>query len=76
MTKAELIEAVASSANISKVTAGEAIDATFESIAKAIRKSKRFQVPGFGTFTVRARKARKPSTTPGSTRACRPLISR
>jgi DNA-binding protein HU-beta len=59
MTKAELIEAVASSANISKVTAGEAIDATFESIAKAIRKSKRFQVPGFGTFTVRSRKARK-----------------
>lgn len=59
MTKAELIEAVASSANISKVTAGEAIDATFDSIAKAIRKSKRFQVPGFGTFTVRSRKARK-----------------
>jgi DNA-binding protein HU-beta len=59
MTKAELIEAVASSANISKVTAGEAIDATFDSIAKAIKKSKRFQVPGFGTFTVRSRKARK-----------------
>ena len=36
-----------------------AVDATFDSIAKAIRKSKRFQVPGFGTFTVRSRKARK-----------------
>jgi DNA-binding protein HU-beta len=59
MTKAELIEAVANSAKISKVAAGEAVDATFESIARAIKKSKRFQVPGFGTFTVRSRKARK-----------------
>jgi DNA-binding protein HU-beta len=59
MTKAELIEAVAATAKISKLTAGDAVDATFDTIAKAIKKSKRFQVPGFGTFTVRARKARK-----------------
>ena len=59
MTKGELIDAVAKSAEISKVAAGMAVDATFDSIAKAIRKSKRFQVPGFGTFTVRSRKARK-----------------
>ena len=59
MTKGELIDAVSKSANISKVAAGDAVDATFDSIAKAIRKSKRFQVPGFGTFTVRSRKARK-----------------
>ena len=59
MTKAELIDAVAKSANISKLTAGEAVDATFDSIARAIKKSRRFQVPGFGTFTVRSRKARK-----------------
>jgi DNA-binding protein HU-beta len=59
MTKAELIEAVAKSAKISKIAAGEAVDATFDSIAKAIKKSRRFQVPGFGTFTVRSRKARK-----------------
>ena len=58
MTKAEIIDAVAANARISKLTAGEAIDATFDSIAKAIKKSKRFQVPGFGTFTVRSRKAR------------------
>lgn len=59
MTKAELVDAVAHSARISKLAAGDAVDATFESIAKAIKKSKRFQVPGFGTFTVRSRKARK-----------------
>ena len=59
MTKAELIDAVANSAKISKLAAGDAVDATFDSIAKAIKKSKRFQVPGFGTFTLRSRKARK-----------------
>ena len=59
MTKAELVEAVAKSAKISKVTATTAVDATFDQIGKAIRKSKSFQVPGFGTFTVRSRKARK-----------------
>ena len=42
MTKAELIEAVAKSAKITKLAAGEAVDATFDGIAKAIRKNKRF----------------------------------
>jgi DNA-binding protein HU-beta len=59
MTKGDLIDAVAQSAQINKRAAGEAVDATFDSIAKAIKKSKRFQVPGFGTFTLRSRKARK-----------------
>jgi DNA-binding protein HU-beta len=59
MTKAEMIEAVAKAAKLSKRAGGTAVDATFQSIARAIRKEKRFQVPGFGTFLVRARKARK-----------------
>ena len=59
MTKADLIEAVAKAAQLNKRTAGEAVDATFEGIIKAIKKNKRFQLPGFGTFTVRTRKARK-----------------
>lgn len=59
MTKGDLIEAVAKDAKISKRAAEEAVDATFEGISRAIRKSKRFQVPGFGTFTIRSRKARK-----------------
>jgi DNA-binding protein HU-beta len=59
MTKGDLIDSVAKSAKISKRTAGEAVDATFDNIAKAIKRSKRFQVPGFGTFTLRSRKARK-----------------
>lgn len=59
MTKADLVEAVAKAAQINKRTAGEAVDATFDGIIKAIKKGKRFQIPGFGTFTVRARMARK-----------------
>ena len=59
MTKGELVDAVAKTANISKLAAGDAVDATFENIGKAIKKSKRVQVPSFGTFTVRSRKARK-----------------
>ncbi len=59
MTKADLIEVVAKATHLNKRQAGEAVDATFDGIAKAIKKSKRFQVPGFGTFTVRSRKSRK-----------------
>ena len=58
MTKGDLIGAVAKAAKLNKRTAGDAVDATFESLARAIRRDKRFQVPGFGTFNVRSRKAR------------------
>ncbi len=59
MTKADLINAVAKEAKLSKRAAGDAVDATFGNLARSIRKDKRAQVPGFGTFTVRSRKARK-----------------
>jgi DNA-binding protein HU-beta len=59
MTKGDLIDAVAKAAGINKRAAGEAVDATFDGICRAIKKSKRIQIPGFGTFTVRSRKSRK-----------------
>ncbi len=59
MTKGDLINAVAKGVKLSKRAAGDAVDATFQTLARAIKKNKRFQVPGFGTFTVRSRKARK-----------------
>jgi DNA-binding protein HU-beta len=59
MTKSDLINAVAKAAKINKRSAGSAVDTAFESIARAIKREKRFQVPGFGTFTVRSRKSRK-----------------
>jgi len=62
MTKDQLIESVQKSCNgddISKRLTGDVLDAAFESIRKAIKKDKRFSCPGFGTFSVRNRKARK-----------------
>jgi DNA-binding protein HU-beta len=59
MTKGDLVETVAKTTKLSKRAAEDAVDATFEGISRAIKRSRRFQVPGFGTFTVRSRKARK-----------------
>ena len=62
MTKAELIEKVAQTLkhrDLSKAAINEIADALFESLAKGIKKDKRFTYPGFGTYTVRTRKARK-----------------
>jgi DNA-binding protein HU-beta len=62
LTKDELITSVIKSCkdtNLSKRLAGDVVDAAFENMAKAIKKEKRFAYPGFGTFTVRNRKARK-----------------
>jgi DNA-binding protein HU-beta len=59
MTKAQLIEAVARSAQLPKETVGSVLDLTFEQISRALRKDKRFWVPGFGTFSVRRHKARR-----------------
>ncbi|GAB4541614.1 MAG: HU family DNA-binding protein [Thermodesulfovibrionia bacterium] len=58
MTKAELIDAVASGAGISKSAATKAIDSCVSAITKALKKGDRVTLVGFGTFSVRKRKAR------------------
>ncbi len=58
MTKAELIDAVARSTRQRKKTVALMLELTFEQIARAIRRDKRFAMPGFGTFSVRRHKAR------------------
>ncbi|HUU01357.1 MAG TPA: HU family DNA-binding protein [Myxococcota bacterium] len=61
MTKAELINEVLKSKGIpemSKKATGEVVDAVFTVLSKAIKKEHRFVYPGFGTFSVRKRKAR------------------
>lgn len=59
MTKAELIDTVASSAKISKADAGKAIDALVNGVKKALKKGDRVTLVGFGTFSVAKRKARR-----------------
>ncbi len=58
MNKSELIDAVASSADISKAAASRAVDAVVDSITDALKKDDQVTLVGFGTFVVRSRAAR------------------
>jgi DNA-binding protein HU-beta len=58
MNKAELIDAVASDADLSKAEATRATDAVLDSITDALRKGEQVTLVGFGTFSVRERAAR------------------
>ncbi len=58
MNKAELIEAVAEQADMSKAEAGRAVDAIVSTITDALTKQDDVALVGFGTFTVRERAAR------------------
>jgi len=57
MTKGELIDAV--KGDLSKKLTTELVDAMFAAIKEALVKDGRFAYPGFGTFTVKTRAARK-----------------
>lgn len=58
MNKSELIESVASSADLSKAAAGKAVDATLSAITKALGEGDQVALIGFGTFSVKERPAR------------------
>ncbi len=59
MTKAELIDKIASSASLTKADAGRALDATLDAVKAALKKGQKVTLVGFGTFSVSKRKARK-----------------
>ncbi|EIT68802.1 MULTISPECIES: HU family DNA-binding protein [Hydrocarboniphaga] len=58
MNKAELIQAVADKADLSKADATRALDAMILVIGKALKKKDKVALVGFGTFQVRERAAR------------------
>lgn len=58
MNKSQLIDAIASNADVSKAVAGRALDATIDAIAKALGAGEDVSLVGFGTFAVKARAAR------------------
>ena len=65
MNKSELIEAVASKTEMTKVAAGRAVELVLDTIAEAVAKGDSVSVIGFGTFESRKRAARSgknPST--------------
>ena len=58
MNKAQLIEAVAAKAGLTKVDAKKAIDAFIGVTAGALKKGDRLALVGFGSFSVTKRSAR------------------
>jgi DNA-binding protein HU-beta len=60
MTKAELIEKMATDAKITKAAAGAALASFVDGVAKALKKKDgKLTLVGFGTFSTSRRKARK-----------------
>jgi DNA-binding protein HU-beta len=60
MNKAELIESVqkAMGKDVTKRAAEDAVNTVLDAIAGGIKKTKKVQLIGFGTFTVKKRAAR------------------
>jgi DNA-binding protein HU-beta len=59
MTKAELVQTIATQTKLTKKDAAKLLNLVFANIGKAVKKDARFSYPGFGTWTIRSRKARK-----------------
>jgi DNA-binding protein HU-beta len=57
VNKNELVDAVASAANLKKSEATKAVDAVFDSITGSLKKGDEVRLVGFGTFTVSKRNA-------------------
>ena len=58
MNKSDLVDSIAKSADISKAAAARALDATVDTIKKALKKGDTVSLVGFGTFKVGKRAAR------------------
>jgi DNA-binding protein HU-beta len=58
MNKGELIDAIAKDAKLTKVDAGNALNAFISNVSKSLKKGDNVQLIGFGTFSVSKRSAR------------------
>ena len=59
MNKAELVDAMAKKAGLTKAQAARALDAFLESVEEALKKGDSVVLVGFGTFAVKERKERQ-----------------
>jgi DNA-binding protein HU-beta len=59
MNKAELIEAIADAADLTKADAGRALDGLVTAITGALKKGDSVSLVGFGSFVVKERAARQ-----------------
>ena len=58
MNKGELVDSIAQDAGLSKVDAGNALNAFLSNVEGALRDGKKVQLIGFGTFSVASRAER------------------
>lgn len=65
MNKAELINAIAAEAGLSKVDAKKALDAVVKSVSDALVAGDKVSLVGFGTFSV-AERAARPGINPAT----------
>ncbi|PLX05989.1 MAG: DNA-binding protein [Marinilabiliales bacterium] len=59
MNKAQLIDAIAKKANLTKADAKKALDALVDTTTDTLKKGDKIALVGFGTFGVTKRAARK-----------------
>ncbi len=58
MNKSDLIDAIAAGADISKASAGRALDSAIGAITGALQNGDQVSLVGFGTYSVKHRAAR------------------
>ncbi len=59
MTKAELIDKIATSANLTKADAERALSAVLDTISEGLKQDEKLSLVGFGSFVVEDRKERQ-----------------
>lgn len=59
MTQAELIDALAERADLSRATAGKTLNALIGVVADALKRGDEVRIAGFGTFAVAERSERQ-----------------
>lgn len=59
MNKAQLIDAIATGADMTKTDASKALASMMDAVSSSLKKGDRVSFPGFGTFAVSDRKARQ-----------------
>nr|WP_205744025.1 nucleoid-associated protein HU-beta [Grimontia sedimenti] len=58
VNKSQLIDKIAENADLSKASAGRALDALIEAVSDSLKDGDQVALVGFGTFSVRERSAR------------------
>tara|TARA_A100001015_G_scaffold186402_1_gene207491 strand:+ start:603 stop:914 length:312 start_codon:yes stop_codon:yes gene_type:complete len=58
VNKSELVDAIADGADISKASAGRALDSALDAITTALTNGEQVSLIGFGTYSVKHRAAR------------------